>query len=231
MNTVKDFAKKLRQLRIENHLTQEDLRTRLDDQGFKVSHISTISRWENGSRIPKIDIVEALEDILGANRGLLLRAARYPVEISPGESVSPQVDSVIVKQRVEHFTDLANIASLLINGLDNVSSPGWTTNRSRQGKYLLPNENAASGYDEITKEQLASRLNRNMAAILKDRDWFFRNCFIPHLKSVLPEELKTKLFYRIIEEQPYQLIELLRRLAVGKPFKGSCPVCKDWIII
>ena len=229
MNTVNDFGRKLRQLRKGNDLTQEELRGELEEKGHEIRSKSTISRWENGSRKPKMDIIEDLEDILGVNRSVLLRAAGYPVQISPEQPVSSQIDSGLVKQRAEHFAQLASIAErLLINGLDNVSCPGWTTNRSRQVKYLLPNENAASGYDEITKEQLASHLDSNVAAIRKDRDWFFRHCFVPHLKSELPEELKTELFHGIIEEQPYELIEVLRILAARKTFKGTCPVCKDW---
>jgi hypothetical protein len=89
-------------------------------------------------------------------------------------------------------------------------------------------QNAASGYDELTKEQLASHLNSNMAAISKDRDWFFRHCFIPHLKSELSKELNTEPFFKVVEEQPYELIEILRVLEARKMFKGTCPVCKDW---
>ena len=230
MNTMNDFARKLRQLRKGNDLTQEQLRIELDRQGYEISSISTISRWENGSRIPKAEIVEALEDILQVNRGVLLRAARYLVEQSQDEPVSLQVDSVGVKQRAEHFAELGIIAkSLLTNGLDNVSSPSWTTNRSRQVTYLLPSETAASGYDEITKEQLTSHLNSNMAAILKEKDWFFRHCFIPHLKSELSEELSTKPFFTVVEEKPYELIETLRVLAARGIFKGTCPVCEDWV--
>jgi hypothetical protein len=145
------------------------------------------------------------------------------------EHLKKQVDPTIVKRREEHFADLVSIAkSLLANGLESVSCPGWTTNRSRQVKYVLPNQNAASGYDEITREQLASHLNSNMAAITKDKDWFFRHCFVPHLKSELPEELNTDPFFKVVEEKPYELIETLRVLAAKGIFKGTCPVCKDW---
>jgi len=145
------------------------------------------------------------------------------------EHLKKQVDPTIVKRREEHFTDLADVAkSLLANGLASVSSPGWTTNQSHQAKYLLPSANAASGYDEMTKEQLASQLNSNMATILKEKDWFFRYCFIPHLKSELSEELQTGLFSKTVDEQPYELIETLIVLAARGIFKGTCPVCEDW---
>ena len=221
---MNDFGRKLRQLRAKNDLTQDQLRAQLNDRGYDIPGKSAISRWENGSRKPKMEVIEDLEDILGEKRGVLLKLAGYLVETS-----QEQFDYVTVKQTAAHFADLASIAkALLANRLDSISCPGWTTKRSHQVKYLLPSETDASVYDEITKEQLTSRLNSNMAAILKEKDWFFRHCFIPHLKSELSEELKTKPFYRIIEEQPYELIEILRVLAARGIFKGTCPVCKDW---
>ena len=62
------------------------------------------------------------------------------------EHIKKKVDPIIVRRREEHLADLANIAkSLLVNGLESVSCPGWTTGGSDQIKYVLPNENAASG--------------------------------------------------------------------------------------
>lgn len=145
------------------------------------------------------------------------------------EHLKKKVDPFIVKRREEHFSNLAGIAKVFLNNLDSVSSPRWTTNRSRQVKYVIPNKKAASRYDEITEEQLTGCLNSNIAsAIDKHGDWFFRACFVPHLKSELPEELKTELFYNVVEKHPYKLIETLRILTARKTFKGTCPVCKDW---
>lgn len=225
---MNDFGRKLRQLRAESDLTQEELRRELNAKGYSFPGNSTISRWENGSRKPKMEVIEELEDILGANRGLLLRLAGYLVETSQEQAGSSQLDSVIVIQRSAHFVELADMAkSLLANGLESVSCPGWTTKRSRQVKYVIPSETADSGYDELTKEQLASRLNSNMDTILKEQDWLLRRCFIPHLKSELPQELKTDPFFKIVEKQPYELIEILRMLAARKVFKGTCPGCED----
>ena len=138
------------------------------------------------------------------------------------------IDPIIMKQREDHFADLADVAKKFINGLENVSRPGWTTNKRRREVYLIPDENSDSGYDEMTKEQLSQKLNQNMKVILKDKDRFFRSCFVPHVKTGLPDEMKTKLFLQIVEEQPLELIECLKPLAVGKSFKGVCPVCKFW---
>ncbi len=228
MNTADSFGRRLRQLRAENDLTQEQLVKELEGKGYDAFNKSTISRWENGLRKPKMEVIEELEDLLGASRGVLLRAAGYTVETIAGEPVAPQIDPLLLKQKSDHFTDLAGIAkALLCNGLENVSSPGWTL-KPNQPKYVLPNEKSANGYEAITHHDLTSRLNSNMAEILKERDWFFRHCFVPHLKSELPEDLRNQLFYTIVESQPYKLINTLRIVIAGKMFKGTCPVCKDW---
>ena len=152
------------------------------------------------------------------------RQEDFPTE-QPRET---HIDPIIMKQRGDHLVDLADITKKFINGLENVSRPGRTTNKPRREMYLIPNENSASGYDEMTKEQLSQQLNQNMKVILKDKDRFFHSCFVPHAKAELPEEMRTKILSQIIEEQPFELIECLTFLATGKSFKGACRVCKDW---
>lgn len=188
-------------------------------------------------RLPKLSDQEVLEEMQDTefprrSPGFIKRrrrefnTARKVLQVQLEKEVNP----TIVKRREEHFVELTDIAkSLLANGLESVSCPGWTTHQSRQVKYLLPNENTASQYDELTKEELTNRLDSNMAAIHRERDWFFRTCFVPHLKSELSEELSTKLFFKVVEEQPYELIEILRVLASKGIFKGTCPVCEDWL--
>ena len=187
-------------------------------------------------RLPKLSDQEVLEEMQDTefptrSLGFIKRrrrefnTARKVLQIQLEKEVNP----TIVKRREEHFTELSDIAkSLLANGLESVSCPGWTTNQSDQVKYVIPNESAESGYDELTRIQLASHLNSNIDAIPREKDWLFRACFVPHLKSELREELSTKLFFKVVEEQPYELIEVLRVLAARGVFKGTCPVCKDW---
>ena len=149
--------------------------------------------------------------------------------IATEQTRQDHIDPVIMKQREDHFADLAGVAKGLIDGLENVRRPASTRNKPPREVYLIPNENSASGYDEITKEQLSQRLNQNMKVITNDnKDRFFRSCFVPHVKNGLPEEMKTKLFLQIMEEQPLELIACLMPLAAGESFEGICPVCKDW---
>jgi len=141
-----------------------------------------------------------------------------------------EVDPLAVKRREEHFRELAAIIDdLLANDLGSVSH-GWSTNRvAGQDTHILTRKNTAGDYYDLTNEQLSTRLKENyVMAEHKYERWFIHDCLIPHLKSELPEELKSKAFLDIAKEHPYELIQALRILAARKTFKGTCPVCKDW---
>ena len=136
----------------------------------------------------------------------------------------------------EHNEQLAGVANMLLaNDLDRVIEGVTITSitasgepkESRQVEYIITN---GSNYDsppyDLTKEQLSVQLEQNIDfAIHEYTDWFFYQCFLPHLRSELSEELKSKGFWDIVKEHPYQLIETLRVLAARKTFKGTCPVC------
>ena len=150
------------------------------------------------------------------------------------QPIHKEFDPIIVQRRDQHFIKLGSIAeSLLANDLNSVVPRGWTINRdtasggqnkSLQVRYIITSEGV---YSELTNEQLSALLQNNINITMRKDEWFFRDCFIPHLKSELPEELKTELFFKVVEKQPYQLIDTLRVLAARKTFKGICPVCAD----
>ena len=61
MNTANAFGRILKQLREDNDLTQEMLCNELESKENILFDKSTISRWENGTRKPKIEIIKDLE--------------------------------------------------------------------------------------------------------------------------------------------------------------------------
>jgi len=137
----------------------------------------------------------------------------------------------------EHFVDLTNLVNwLLTNDLSTVEEGAAITNitnssklkESHQVKYIISRGSTSGDFDELTKEQLSYLLKYNIQfAIGQDMPWFFYDCFVPHLLSELPEEMRNKWFWTIVEEHPYQLIEALRVLVARKTFKGTCPVCQS----
>ena len=127
---------------------------------------------------------------------------------------------------------------LLANDLDRVIEGGTFTitsktvsgerKESRQVEYTIFYKSDDAPY-ELTNEQLSVQLQQNIEFTVHEyTEWFFYKCFLPHLVSELPEDIRTKGFGDIVKEQPYQLIETLRLLAERKTFKGTCPTCKDW---
>lgn len=141
-----------------------------------------------------------------------------------------EVNPIVLKCREEHLTKLADIVTCLLANDLGSANLGWTTQRvTGQVKYILTRRNEVGNYYELTNEQLSTQLKENI--ILAEHEyerWFFHDCFLPHLKSELPDELKTKGFFDVVKEQPYELIKTLRVLEARGIFKGTCPVCKDW---
>jgi hypothetical protein len=147
-----------------------------------------------------------------------------------------EVNPTIMKRKEEHFAGLIDIAHcLLANDLDTVlervaftriSSSG-EEKATHQAEYALVSRTDGTAH-ELTSEQLSNHLDRNIeVAVQRYSDWFFCECFLPHLESELPADLGTKGFGDIVKEQPYQLVETLRVLAARGIFRGTCPVCKD----
>lgn len=148
-----------------------------------------------------------------------------------------RIKSSVSENWREHNEQLAGVANMLLaNDLDRVIEGGTFTRiassgepiETRQVDYTLISGTDNAPY-ELTNEQLSNQLVQNIELTVHEyTEWFFYECFLPHLISELPEELKTKGFWDIVKEQPYQLIEVLRLVAARKTFKGTCPVCKDW---
>ena len=146
------------------------------------------------------------------------------------DSEQERIPLSIPENQKEHNERLADVAkSLLDNDLSSVLH-GWTTKRvTGQVKYILTRKGKVGKYCDLTEQQLSERLKKNIVSTEhKYERWFFHDCFLPHLESELPEELKTKGFFDIVKEQPYELIEILRVLAARGIFKGTCPVCEDY---
>jgi hypothetical protein len=126
----------------------------------------------------------------------------------------------------EHNAKLAGVADrLLANDLKRVMK--WVEPPS-DIEYLLWDGSETHVLERLTEDDLSGQFEQNIGLAYQEyTEWFFKECFLPHLYAEWPEELKNKGFYIVAEEQPYLLIETLRLLAERKTFKGTCPVCKD----
>ena len=147
-----------------------------------------------------------------------------PATVVSNEQKTP---STVSGNWEEHNAKLASVADKLLDSdLKRIIKRGVPR---RDLKYHLYDENETDILEEFTDEDLSGRLEENLLTVYRDyTDWFYKNCFIPHLFAEWSEDVQTKMSRALLYDEPYLLIETLRLLAERKTFKGSCPVCKDW---
>ncbi len=119
-----EFGNLLRFWRQENRLSQTGLAERLRKQGYEGYDKSSISKWENGHTKPPAHVVATVEDILGTQPGLLLRAAGYRAEAEVRQSgfsdseeraysEQPTKETTSDTRMIKHLDELAETAKIL----------------------------------------------------------------------------------------------------------------------
>jgi len=160
-----------------------------------------------------------------------VRECRKELEVAAEvlkEHVKKQVDPIIIQRRKDHFDHLADIAQGLLSGnLDNVTAK--STKAGDQFdifEYTIWEGGARQG---ITRKQLSDMMDRNVELYYEQpNDTYDLDYFLHHLIAEYPE-VESKGFNNFAKENPYELVDILRLLARRKTFKGTCPVCKDWL--
>ena len=220
-----DFSRLLKHYREEHELSQKDLRKELEDE-YDIKSNGTISKWEHGKSKPSLGVVDCLERIFSLPRGTLLRPAGYLVEaLATVSSDTTQRSTIITKRLEEHFDRLANMVNILLeNGLDTI-----TNNDPSISAFPYTLWSGQSGMS-IPHELLSSYLQQNIDQIyLKYNDSDLQN-FMCHLEAEYPE-IRSEGLRKVVTENPYELIATFRVLVRRRIFnKGTCPVCKDWVV-
>lgn len=215
MKNWQDFGKLLKRHR-KGKLTQQDLLDRLNEQGYQFRNKATVSRWENGLRIPTLDVVEALEDILDTGRGLLLRAAGYPVDVEYAREEGI---------KLAHRSDMLGITvEMLADNLAFVSCRH--IQEQFEEHYLNVRIFSIKNVDGYLESDLSKRLRQNFVKLFSSHDEKLIEYFNEHLITGYPEAVKGRL-QDAIDQNPYELIEILRFITASRKIKGTCPVCKD----
>ncbi|MFC1955177.1 helix-turn-helix domain-containing protein [Chloroflexota bacterium] len=122
----------------------------------------------------------------------------------------------------EHLRQMARIAALLINGLDNVAVNIPRGNQFDIFKYSILKDDG-SGFG-ITLEQLSSYLLANIETVSEEYWCTGWKDFEVHLSAEVPE-INSKGLQNFARANPYELIETLKTLAQRKKFKGKCHIC------
>lgn len=166
---------------------------------------------------------------------VLIKEFKDEIPIPPDERTirrwrkeeQPRILPSVPENWEEHNAKLLGVAGrLLDNDLKRMMK--WL-NQKGEIEYPIYDEDETQPFQKLTADELVCQFEQNtILAYNEFTEWFFNTCFLPHLYAEWPKEFKNKGFYRFSEDQPYQLIEILRVLTERKTFKGTCPVCKDW---
>jgi transcriptional regulator with XRE-family HTH domain len=216
------FGSLLKMHRESNGFSQKKLLETLKERDIYIYSKATISKWENGIHKPKAAIIEELEDILGLARGTLLRQAGYLLEgqLTANDNPIDLIQHVNLKRLEEHFTRLSKmIDTILDGGLDRIS------NSSLTGQHEI----LEAGYSvrTLSQDQLIAILEENLHNAYQQYSDSQVDCqLFAHIAVEYP---KFKDIYGFINENPLEVVDILRTLAQMKTFKDTCPVCKDWI--
>jgi transcriptional regulator with XRE-family HTH domain len=206
-----EFGGLLKRYRKERNLSQTDLLDKLDKQGYAYTE-SAISKWENGKRTPSPDVVEALEDVLEAPPGWLLKAAGYRAEAEVRSSL------LIGPEETQHYNELSavllslerNLATYRNASLAYLGGSHTIGDIVYGGKTIIWSKFGTT--DIIDLEKIDPKI--------ADKQLF------AHLRQEFPEFEQIDRWADLTDDSiTDDLIERLRVKAYSKDFGGKCPGC------
>lgn len=119
---ISEFSKRLKELRIENNLTQKELAESVNkylkdnfDTNIKISRVS-INRYENNARIPNFDVLLCLSDVLNTDVDFLLGKNKYKHAKLPNNFLN-DLDETFKNYIERDDEELNNIISDILDGI------------------------------------------------------------------------------------------------------------------
>jgi len=112
----------------------------------------------------------------------------------------------------EHQEQLADIVDMLLDDIPD--------------SIVYENDDVA---EELSKDDIVGILDYNSESVCsKYSTWFFYSSFCIHIANDFPKEYRARNYWGLLNEQPSQLIDILKMIKARKTFNGTCPICKDW---
>ena len=135
------------------------------------------------------------------------------------DSIKQAVQPLMVKQREEHFAQVAEISgALLENNLTKVRR-----DKLDGARYIIYNGNNIPR--NLNKWQLLDLLRKNIDNVYRRYTIdVFDQYYLPHLKALMPE-METQGFWPQVETEPYEVIIKIQELTKRENLKGVCPLC------
>ena len=182
-----------------------------------------LSKGRSAAHVLKILEQEFKEQYMPDER--TIRRWRKEKPMAPEAQKRIELEWLLMESMKEHFEHLTDVArTLLANGLDTVEPKRSKGDEFEPAEYIV-----WDGYFEkatVNQDQLSDMLDDNIPLAASKHGLDF-DCFLSHLE-VEYSDIESKGLWKVIRENPYELIETLRVLARRKTFKGTCPVCENW---
>jgi hypothetical protein len=148
-------------------------------------------------------------------------------------SLKKIVKPFILKQREEHYAQLADISAILLqNNLNTVIERqseaiyGFRSEEINRPRYIIKDSNNIPS--QLNSVKLIDLFRKNVEFACKRYTYqFFYDCYLPHIKAEMPEMEINGGFWPQVEKQPYEVIKTIEELAKRQEFKGTCPLCSE----
>jgi len=149
------------------------------------------------------------------------------------DGIQTLLQPLISKQVEEHQTQLSEISNMLLQNdlktVEEVSSTGiYGLRKNGMFRYRYQIKDAYNRTMQLSRYQLFNMFRKNVeTACQKYTQFVFYECYIPHLKSEIPE-IEEEGFWPQVERQPYEVISAIRELSKLGRLGGVCPLCHDF---
>ena len=149
------------------------------------------------------------------------------------DGIQTMLQPLITKQREEHQSQLSTISAMLLqNDLNTVEECSSTSiyglRRNGMFRYRYQLKDTHNRTIQLSRYQLFNMFRKNVEAVCQRYTQFlFYECYIPHLKSEIPE-IEEEGFWPQVERQPFEVISAIRELSKLDTLKGICPLCNDF---
>lgn len=149
------------------------------------------------------------------------------------EGLQTMLQPLIAKQTEEHQTQLSEISAMLLGNelqtVEEVSSIGiYGLRKNGMFRYRYQIKDRHNRTIQLSRYQLFNMFRKNVeAACQKYTQFVFYECYIPHLKSEIPE-IEEEGFWPQVERQPYEVIAAIKELTKLGALKGICPLCNEF---
>lgn len=148
------------------------------------------------------------------------------------DSIKKIMHPFILKQREEHVAQLAEISDTLFqNNLKTVTESkseaiyGFPSKGIYKSRYTIKDINDIP--IQMNNMQLINLFRKNVEKACKRYTYiFFYECYVSHLKAVIPE-MEAEGFWPQVEKQPYEVLTAIKELAKQRELKGTCPLCSN----